>query len=130
MEPSLERIEVERPAGTGNHYLPVEHDSVGHPSPQSDDQLWEISPERPLVAAVDPNFGAVAEDERPEAVPLGLEAPLVAFGQRDGGASQHRFDGRHHGQVHRGHNSLERRAVQTSICDSGSPCGFLLHRAG
>ena len=64
------------------------------------EQLGEVAVERLLVAALDEDLVAVAEDERAEAVPLGLEDPAVAFGEFADALGEHREDGRVDGEVH------------------------------
>ena len=56
-------------------------------------ELGEVAVERLEVAALDVDLVAVAEHDRPEAVPLGLEQPAVALGQAVAGLGEHRLDG-------------------------------------
>ena len=56
------------------------------------DQLGEVAVERLLVAALDQDLVAVAEDERAKAVPLGLEDPAVPGGQLADALGEHRQD--------------------------------------
>ena len=57
-------------------------------------ELREVAVERLEVARLDVDLVAVAEDERPEAVPLRLEQPAVALGQAVDGLGEHRLDRR------------------------------------
>ena len=65
------------------------------------DQLREVSVQRFQVPRLQVELLAVAEDEGPEAIPLGLVAPPVADGQLGRGLGQHRFDGRRNREGHR-----------------------------
>ena len=73
-------LEVER-AVAGDHDLAVEDAALGQLGPERLGELREVAVERLEVAALRVDLVAVAEDERPEAVPLGLELPAVAVGQ-------------------------------------------------
>ena len=87
-----ERLELER-AVAGDHDLAVEHASLGQVRLERLGELGEVAIERLQVAALDVQLVAVAEHERPEPVPLGLEQPAVVRGQPGARLGQHRLDG-------------------------------------
>ena len=62
--------------------------------------LGEVAVHRAPVAALEVHLFAVPEDDRAEAVPLGLVAPIVALGELFGGLRQLRLDRRLEGQGH------------------------------
>jgi len=89
-----ERVEVQAGALDDDH-LAVDHAAPGQVRPQRLDQLREVAGHRPFVAAAELDLVAVPEDDRAEAVPLGL----VVHPGRDVAhrLRQHRADRRHHG---------------------------------
>ena len=99
MDAQQERLEVERPVARDDH-LAVEDAAVGQGGPERVGQLREVAVERLQVARLRVDLVAVAEHERPEAVPFGLEQPAVVTGDRVGGLGQHRLDRRLEGQCH------------------------------
>jgi hypothetical protein len=78
-----------------DHDLAVDHRALGEVGQHRLDQFREVAGHRPLVPAADLDLGAVPEDDRPEAVPLRLEAVRAVrnLGHRLG---QHRRDRRVH----------------------------------
>src|SRR5262249_23733458 len=87
------------PGRVGDDDLAVDHAALRQASLDRRNDLGEVARHRPLVPAADLDLLAVAEDDRPKAVPLGLEAQLAI---RDGldRLGQHRRDRRHHRQIH------------------------------
>ena len=85
-----------RPAMTTS---PSSDAALGQGGAQRVRQLREVAIERLQVAGLDVDLVAVAEDDRAEAVPLGLEQPAVAIGQPVGRLGQHRLDRRIERQV-------------------------------
>lgn len=82
--------------------LTVEHELRAGDGAQRVDDLREVPRERPLVAAAQVDVVTVAERETAEAVPLRLEEPVVALGQRATQHREHRRDRRCDGQGHGG----------------------------
>jgi hypothetical protein len=78
VKPQLKRLEVE-PAVAGDDDLTIEHAAAGQLCLQWINQLGEVSIQRFLVAALNEDLVAVAEDERAKAIPLGLEDPSLAW---------------------------------------------------
>ena len=74
-----QRLELEsvRPR---NHDLTVDDATFRQVRPERGRQLGKVSIERLEVATLDEDRVAIAEDDRPEAVPLGLEEPAFALG--------------------------------------------------
>ena len=73
MDALLQRLEVQPVAGRADHDdLAVDHAALRQVAPHRLDDLGEVPGHRPLVAAADLDLVAVAEDDRPEAVPLRL----------------------------------------------------------
>src|SRR5437773_670422 len=58
--------------------LPVEYKAVGRQGADGGQDLREVAVHRAAVPALEVDVVAVAEHDRPEAVPLRLEAPAVA----------------------------------------------------
>src|SRR5438876_30193 len=71
MKPQLQRVEIET-ARRRNDDFAVDNAAVGQRSRERVMQLRKIAIERPKIAALDQDVGSAAENERPEAVPLGL----------------------------------------------------------
>src|SRR3990172_439996 len=84
MDAQQERLEVEavRPRDDD---LPVDDAAVREVCLEGGRELREVAVERLQVAALDERLIAVAEDDRTETVPLGLEEPAIALGERGGG---------------------------------------------
>jgi hypothetical protein len=101
MDPLQQGLEVQPPAiGAGYDDLAVDNGPGRQAFQYRGDQLGKVPGHRTLVAAADLDLIAVAEDDRPEAIPFRLIAQLAL---RDllHGLGEHRGNGRHHGQVHR-----------------------------
>jgi hypothetical protein len=49
--------------------------------PQRLDQLWVVTVERLLIAALDEEFVCITKNQRPEAIPLRLEEPPSPSGK-------------------------------------------------
>ena len=62
-----------------HHHLAVEHQPVVRKLEHLLDDVREVAVHRPAVAALELDVVAVAEDDRPEAVELGLVAPALAL---------------------------------------------------
>ena len=105
VDAGAEGVEVQPAAWCRDDQFTVQHAALRQTRPQGSRQFREVAGQRPLVAAADLQFGAVAEDHGTEAVPLGLEPQLtrLGLGQRVGRACQHRGHGRHHRQFHATH---------------------------
>jgi hypothetical protein len=102
MDPLLQRLELQ-PLADRHEDLPVEHAPLGQLRQRRVLELGEVAGERLGVAAGELHIGAVAEHDRPEPVPLGLEAQateLLRVGHALHGLGEHRLDRWHHGQVH------------------------------
>jgi len=100
VQPQLQRLEVQPPAvPVRQHDLAVDHAAGGQLGEKSRNELGEVAGHRPLVPAADLHLVAVAEDDRPEPVPLRLE-DKVARRDRVHRLGQHRGHGRHHRKVH------------------------------
>src|SRR3990172_297225 len=98
MDAQQERLEVEA-VRTRDDDLPVDDAALREVCLQGGRELREVAVERLQVAALDERLIAVAEDDRTETVPLGLEEPAVALGERGGWLGQHRLDGRLEGEA-------------------------------
>ena len=93
-------VEVEPPAvGVGDDDLGVDHTAGRQFGPHRFDDLGEVAGQGPLPAAAQLHLVAVAEHDRAEPVPLGLEAP-GPIGQPGDRLSQHRRHRRHHRKIH------------------------------
>src|SRR5439155_7421072 len=68
--------------------------------PQQIDQLGKIPVQRFLVAALEEDLVAVAENERPKSIPLRLEDPIFALRQLADPLGEHRQDRRIHRKIH------------------------------
>ncbi|HEX7595010.1 MAG TPA: hypothetical protein VF387_01580, partial [Gemmatimonadaceae bacterium] len=93
LESVLERV------APRDHDLPVHHAPARQLRLKRERELREVPAEGLLVAALDHELVPVPEDERAEAVPLGLEDPAVAVGERGDALGEHgeerRRDGEH-----------------------------------
>src|SRR2546426_12398221 len=98
MDAEEQRLEVE-PVGARDDDLAVEDAALRERGGERRDELREVSVHRLLVAALEQDVAAVAEDERAKPVPLRLEEPSLAVRQRVGGAGQHGLDRRIEGQT-------------------------------
>ena len=83
-----QRLEVE-PVRTDDHNLAVDDAALRQGGEERLDELREIAVHWPAVPALEHDFVAVPEDQRAEAVPLGLELPALAGGQFVCGPGQH-----------------------------------------
>ena len=88
-------------AVAGDDDLAVEDAPLGERGPERVGQLREVAVERLQVARLRVDLVAVAEDERPEAVPFRLEQPAVVRRQVVGGLGEHRLERRFEGECHR-----------------------------
>ena len=89
-----------RPSRSATTISPSTTQRCGQRGPQRVEQLGEVAGERPLVAAGQLDVVAVAEHDAAEAVPLRLEQPAVAVGDRAGQLGQHRLERRGERQDH------------------------------
>ena len=80
MDAQQQRLEVQA-IGSRDDDLAVKDAALRQPLPQWRGELREVPIERLEVAALEQDLVAVAEADRPEAVPLGLEQPAIARGQ-------------------------------------------------
>jgi hypothetical protein len=80
VETELQRFEVER-AVSGDDNLTIEHASLRKRRPQRLNHLGEITVQRLLVAALDQDLVAIAEDQGAKTIPLRLENPASHLGQ-------------------------------------------------
>ena len=94
VDPEQERVEVERPVGSRDHDLAVEDAAFRERRAERVAQLGEVAIERLQVARLGEHLVAVAEDDRPEPVPLRLVQPALAVGQASGRLRQHRLERR------------------------------------
>ena len=78
---------------------PSTHAALGQVRLERRRQLREVAVERLEVAALDVGLVAVAEDDRAEAVPFGLEQPAVGLRDVVRELGQHRLEGWLKGQV-------------------------------
>ena len=69
------------PSAPDDDDLAVDDAALGQRGGERGDELGEVAVHRLLVAALQQDLVAVAEDQRAEAVPLGLELPALAVGQ-------------------------------------------------
>src|ERR1022692_228656 len=100
MNPLQQRLEVQL-AAVGVRYddLAVDHAALGQTRQRGADHLGEVAGHRPLIAAADLYLGAVAEDDRPEAIPFRLIAHRPARNRADR-LRQHRRDRGHDRKMH------------------------------
>jgi hypothetical protein len=95
-----QRLEVER-AVAGDDHLAVDDAALRQRGLERLGQLGKVAIERLEVARLREHLVAVAEHDRPEAVPLGLEQPAVGVGQGIDRLGEHGFDRGRDGQVDR-----------------------------
>src|ERR1035438_4476216 len=100
MDPLQQGVEVETRL-TDDHDLAVNDATLGQVGQQRFDELWEVTRERPLVAAAELYLRAVAEDYAAKAVPLGLVEHPAALRHLPAELCQHRGHRRHDRQFHR-----------------------------
>lgn len=93
MEPHLERVEVE-PVFGGNHDLAVDDAARWQPFDEGLMQFREVAIEGFQVPALNVNVVTAAEDDGPEAVPLGLEEQTAGGGDLIDELGKHGLDGR------------------------------------
>jgi hypothetical protein len=100
MDAQQQGVEVQPPAlRIGDHDLGVDHTAGRQVGLHGLDDLGEVPGHGPLPAAAQLDLVAVAEHDRPEPVPLGLEAP-GPIGQPGDRLGQHRRHRRHHRKIH------------------------------
>ena len=90
------------PPSRCDHELAVERAAARELRGERRAQLGEVAVERLRVAALEQQLVAVAEHEHAKAVPLRLEDPVRAVGQRGDALGEHRQDGRVDGELHAG----------------------------
>ncbi len=101
VDPLEQGLEVELAVvGVRDNDLAIDHAAVRQVGPQGLDHFGEVPGHRALVPAADLHLVAVAEDDRPETVPLGLVAHRPGRDFLDG-LGEHRRDRGHHRQIHR-----------------------------
>ena len=99
MQPQLQRVEIE-PARARDHDLPVQHAAARQLRAHRLQELGVVAGQRLLVAALEIHLVLVAKHQGPEAVPLGLEDPVVAGRQLADALGEHRQDRGRDGQAH------------------------------
>jgi hypothetical protein len=99
MQPQLQLIEIEAVI-VGDHDFPIQHALQRQGRPQGIQQFGKVPVQRLLVTALNENLVPIAENKRPEAVPLGLKDPVVAGRQLLNPFGEHRQHWRIHGKVH------------------------------
>ena len=98
-----QRVEVEPvTARVGDDDLAVDDAALGQRVAERIEELGEVAAERTQLAGDQLQLVAVAEHDAAEAVPLRLEQPAVAVGDRPCQLRQHRLDRRLDRQVHVG----------------------------
>src|SRR4051794_27716732 len=99
MNTKLKRVEVET-RWTGDNDLSIKYTARRKLLLERLDHFRKVPVERFLIAALDHDLVSVAKDESAEAIPLGLEDPGVAFGDRVDAFCKHGRDGRRDRKVH------------------------------
>src|SRR6185369_6132899 len=99
MDAQEQGLEVE-PVGADDHDLAVDDAALRQRGDQRGDELREVPVHGLLVAALQQDLVAVAEDQRSKAVPLGLELPSVTAGQGLRRVGQHGRERRRERQAH------------------------------
>ncbi len=142
MDPSLQQVEDLGPVVVEDHELAVNHVATGRKL-----ELREVAGERFAAARLHVDVVAVDEDDRPEAVVLGLEGHPLLLGQRLARARQLRLDRRLQREVrchrrpfnqspapvHRGAGPPARGLASASVSAAGKPpsnCDFAVVGAG
>ena len=100
VDPEEERLERKLAVGR-DHDLPVDDAALRERGAERLGELREVAVERLEVATLDQDLVAVAEDDRPEAVPFRFVQPAVADGQVVARLREHRLERRVEGQAHR-----------------------------
>ncbi len=118
VDPFLQGIEFEVAVGVADHQLAVEH-----PAPRREAQLGEVAAEVFAAARLDLEVLAVDEDDRPEAVELGLVGPLLADRQLFAGQRQLRLDRWREGKGHSAPRVRISRRRRRPGAGSGSRAG-------
>ena len=98
MKPQLQRLEIQ-PVLAHDDDFAIEHSSLRKLGLQRFDEFRIVASERLSVPALDEDLLAVAKDQRPEAVPFGLENPPAVARQGVGQLRKHRQDRRVHGKT-------------------------------
>src|SRR5450432_3680108 len=101
MDAKLQRVEVEAVIG-GDDHLAVDDATVGQSVPEWIQQFGEVALERECVSAGHMHLLTVAEDDRPESVPLRLVEPAAIARDLRSGAGEHRLEWRVEGERHAG----------------------------
>ena len=99
MDAQEQALEVE-PIRPADDHFAVEHASRRQVRAKRRRELREVAVERLEVAALRVDLISVPEDDRPKAVPLGLEEPALAGRERVGELGEHRFEGRLERKLH------------------------------
>ena len=120
MDPQQQRFEVE-PVVAGDDDLAVEDAPIGQGRAERIGQLREVAIERLEVARLRVDLVAVAEDERPEAVPLGLEQPAVVGRQPVGRLGEHGFERGVEGECHDPNDTAVGRGRPPTAASPGRP---------
>src|SRR5262245_12007028 len=118
VDAQLQRLEVES-AVPRDHDLAVEHAAPRELRLERLAELREVAVERLLVAALQQELVAVAEDDHPESVPLRLEDPARAVRQLADAPGEHRQHGRADGELHA--RSLTQRRSRELRCSTSGP---------
>lgn len=92
MDAKLEGVEIEA-AGGGDDDFSVEDALVGELGGEDGEELGEVTVEGLAFAALKEEVLAVFEEDGAEAVPLGLEEPVIAGGQGFDAFGEHGLDG-------------------------------------
>ncbi len=89
MNAHLQGFEVEHVA-LGHHQLAIEHAALGQLLQERGQELREVAIQRLGIATLQQHLVAITEDQRAESIPLRLENPARAGGQRRGSLGEHR----------------------------------------
>ena len=100
MDAKLEGVEVEV-AVVGDDEFPIEDALFGELVAKGREHLGEVAIERFLVAALEEDFIAIAEDEDAEAVTLWLVDPFAFGGYGVDAFGEHREERRINSELHR-----------------------------
>src|SRR2546428_9338713 len=93
MDAQEQRLEVEAP-GADDDDLAIDDAALGERVGERRQELGEVAVQRLLVTALQQDLVPVPKHQRAKAVPLGLEEPALAGGQRFGGAGPPGLEGR------------------------------------
>src|SRR5262245_23342318 len=99
MNPELERIEIQ-PVVLYDDNFTIQNTLLRQRRFQRRHQLGEIAIQRPFVTALNKDFIAVAKNNRPKAVPLGLEDPSFVWREDSNSFCEHRLNRWRNGQFH------------------------------